>query len=140
MALMVASCLAHRSEGDFLRSGFAAPLIPIDAIKAVDAKPEEPKAPELADRYPGLEHRPALWQSDRERSIGKGAVGSIRDHALANATPAQPRHSFPVFRGRACGMFLPYFIAQKGFNECFLFRSLIMQVDFDVPAVDVAAF
>jgi hypothetical protein len=36
-------------------------------------------------------------------------------------------------------MFLSNFIAPKGFNECFRDGSLIMQVDFDVPAVGVAA-
>ena len=31
------------------------------------------------------------------------------------------------------------FIALKGFNECFPYGSLIMQVDFDVPVADVTA-
>jgi hypothetical protein len=35
--------------------------------------------------------------------------------------------------------YLSNFIAPKGFNECFLYGSLIMQVDLDVPAADVVA-
>jgi hypothetical protein len=67
----------------------------------------------------------------------------VRLDKLASPNREQARSlgqgSFPIVRARACRIFVADFIALKGFNECFPYGSLIMQVDFDVPAADVAA-